>query len=289
MIMSELPLFWDRDLARAHLNSIREIVIANGRRFLLNYQFTEDSILIPGRLTFGGFLSVDRDAVGKDEFRELFTVLRHEVSAGLKLQWKLPPQYFLPEIFVSQNEVIDSSHFREIVDLNQHINVREWETGHMSKGNQKKVRQCVSIGMTLRKASVEDLSKCYEVLSLNREAIGAQVSMTLKEIQDAVIGFPNIYQVKYLELGEKVAAMCLTVEIEPKVQYVLYWADDLSLRNYSPIAFLCNKLVEEAKLQGLHFLDLGISSSNGVINAGLHRFKQNLGALTSLKKTVLSI
>jgi hypothetical protein len=288
VIKPDFPLFWDRNFARGHPYSIIEIVNSTGRRFLLNCQFTEELLLIPGRLTFGGFLPLDREVVGKDEFRELLDVLRNKISAGLKIQWKLPPQYFLPEIFLSQNEFLASSHFREIVDLNQHINVEAWETTHMSKGNQKKIRQCVSAGMTLKKASVDDLSKCYEVLALNREAIGAQVSMNLTEIQDAVTNFPSIYQVKYVEFGEKVAAMCLTVDIEPKVRYVLYWADNLSLRNYSPVAILCKKLVEEARQEGLRFLDLGISSNNGLVNEGLHRFKQNLGAITSIKKTILS-
>jgi len=288
VIKSEFPLFWDCNFARFHQYSIDEIVNSNGRRFLLNCQITGDNLLIPGRLTFGGFLPLDREAVGQDESRELLNVLRHKIGAGLKIQWKLPPQYFLPEIFLSQNELLASSHFREITDLNQHIDVEVWETEHMSKGNQKKIRQCVSAGMTLKNASVDDLSKCYEVLALNREAIGAQVSMNLKEIQDAVINLPSIYQVKYVELGEKVAAMCLTVDIESRIRYVLYWADNLSLRNYSPVALLCKKLVEEARQEGFHFLDLGISSNNGLVNEGLHRFKQNLGAITSIKKTILS-
>jgi hypothetical protein len=286
--MSDLPLFWDRNFARSNHYSINEILTCNERKFYLNYQQTEDCLRIPGRLTFGGFLPVDRNAVSQNEARELVNVLTSGMSAGVKLQWKLPPQYFLPEIFISQNEVFDSSHFREVLDLNQHIIVREWQSNDMSKGNQKKVRQAVSAGMNLRQATSEDVSKCYEVLSLNRKAIGAPVTMKLTEIQDAVVNFPSVYKVNYLDLGGDVAAMCLTVEIESKVRYVLYWADNLNFRNYSPLALLCEKLVEEARNDGLYFLDLGISSNNGLINEGLYRFKKNLGAVTSTKKTMIS-
>lgn len=287
--MSDLPLFWDRNFAEINQYSIIEILTSNERKFDLNYQYTEDCLLIPGRLTFGGFLPEDRKAVSQNEARELVNVLIAGMSAGVKLQWKLPPQYFLPEIFISQNDPINSSHFREVLDFNQHIFVSEWQSSDMSKGNQKKVRQAVSAGMNLREATVEDISKCYEVLSLNRKAIGARVTMKLTEIRDAVVNFPSIYKVKYLELGGDVAAMCLTVEIETKVRYVLYWADNLSFRNYSPLALLCQKLVEEARNDGLNFLDLGISSNNGLLNEGLYRFKKNLGAVTSTKKTIISI
>jgi hypothetical protein len=287
--MSDLPLFWDRNFADSNHYSVNEILISNERMFDLNFQRAEDCLLIPGRLTFGGFLPEDRKAVSQNEARELVNVLMAEMSAGVKLIWKLPPQYFLPEIFISQNELIDSTHFREVLDLNQHINVNDWQSNDMSKGNRKKVRQAVSAGMNLKQATVEDIPKCYEVLFLNRKAIGARVTMKLTEILDAVVNFPSIYKVKYLELGEDVAAMCLTVEIETKVRYVLYWADNLSLRNYSPIALLSQKLVEEARDDGLNFLDLGISSNNGLLNEGLYRFKKNLGAVTSTKKTIISI
>ena len=82
--------------------------------------------------------------------------------------------------------------------------------------------------------------------------------------------------------------MCLTVNIAPEVRYVLYWADDLSFRNYSPLTLLCERLVEQSRVDGIQFLDLGISSNDGLLNEGLHRFKQNLGAITSVKRTVLS-
>lgn len=288
MIMPSSPLFWDRDFARHHKFSIADILISNGRTFLLNYQIAGDSLLVPGRLTFGGFFPRDKKSVSREESRELMKVFRNESSAGRMLKWKLPPQYLSPEIFLAQNELSNPAAFSEIIDFNQHIDVTQWKTEKMSKGNQKKLRQSVSVGMNLKTATTDDILKCYEVLALNREAIGAQVTMTLSEVQDAVLNFPNIYQIMYLELGEKVAAMCLTVDIYPKVRYVLYWSDNLSLRNYSPVVLLCEKLVEQARKEGIQFLDLGISSSNGSLNEGLHRFKQNLGAITSLKKTIFS-
>ena len=286
--MSGIPLFWEPRFATHHDCTLEEIVIGNGRKFLLNFQVVGDVLSIPGRLTYGGFFPIDKKSVVKDEFLELAEILTSDFCSELKLKWKLPPQYFSPEIFLVQNEFTFPGNLTEIVDLNQHINVSDWDIRAMSKGNQKKFRQSISVNLTLKTATKRDVSKCYDVLYRNRQAIGAPVTMKLSEIQDALRNFPSIYEIKYLELRDEVVAMCLTVNIAPEVRYVLYWADDLSFRNYSPLTLLCERLVEQSRVDGIQFLDLGISSNDGLLNEGLHRFKQNLGAITSVKRTVLS-
>jgi hypothetical protein len=287
--MSDIPLFWDPNFAQYQNCTLEDIVISNGRRFRLNFQIAGDLFLVPGRLTFGGFHSIDWKPVNQIEFYELVNIMRTVYSMELDIKWKLPPQYFFPEVFLVQNEISDLKDFKEVVDFNQHIDVADWKTASMSKGNQKKLRQSVSVDMIMKTATADDIQKCYEILYRNRQAIGAGVTMSLDEIQDALRNFPRIYEMKYLELGGEVAAMCLTVDIAPTIRYVLYWADNLSLRNYSPVVLLCKKLVEQSRNDGIQVLDLGISSNQGMLNEGLHRFKQNLGAITTVKKTLSSI
>lgn len=286
--MSGLPLFWESRFAKYHDCALEEIVIGNGRKFLINFQIDGDFLSIPGRLTYGGFFPIDKKSVDKGEFLELVEMFTSDFYSGSKIKWKLPPQYFSPEVFLVQNEFSFPGDIGEIVDLNQHIIVSDWDIRTMSKGNQKKLRQSISANLTLKTATTDDISKCYDVLYQNRQAIGTRVTMKLSEVQDALKNFPSIYQIKYLELRDEVAAMCLTVNIAPEVRYVLYWADNLSFRSYSPITLLCERLVEQSLADGIHFLDLGISSSDGLINEGLHRFKQNLGAITSAKRTIVS-
>jgi hypothetical protein len=286
--MSGIPLLWEARFSKYHNCTLNEILIGNGRKFLINYQIVDDILSIPGRLTYGVFFPIDKNSVSKNEFLELVDTFISDFRSGLKIKWKLPPQYFSSEIFLVQNEFSLPGNIKEVVDLNQHIKVSDWEIRSMSKGNQKKLRQCVSVKMDLKTATADDISKCYDVLSRNRQAIGAQVTMKLSEIRDAMKNFPSVYEIKYLELRSEIAAMCLMVNIAPEVRYVLYWADNLSFRNYSPITLLCEKLVEQSLIDGVQILDLGISSSEGLLNEGLHRFKQNLGAIPSPKRTIFS-
>jgi len=287
--MTVLPLFWDSRFAAYHRGSLAEITITNKRSFLINFQVDGDYFQIPGRLTFGGFFPTDSGSVGKDEFLELMEILRSNYISGLKIKWKLPPKYFSPEAFYFQNELSSLVDLKEIIDLNQHINILDWNIRKMSKGNQKKLRQSISAKMKLKRATLEDVPKCYDILLQNRLAIGVKVTMDLAEIQRAMTDFPHVYRIQYLELNEEVVAMCLTVDIAPKVRYVLYWADKLNFRNYSPITLLCERLIEESLIEDIQILDLGISSEHGSLNEGLYRFKENLGADSSHKTTFLSI
>jgi hypothetical protein len=287
--MADLPLFWDSRFAGSNNCSLAEITISSKRKFRLNFQVEGDYFLIPGRLTYGGFFPLDNDSVGMDELLELMEILRSNYMSGLKIKWKLPPEYLFPKVFCFQNELSNLEDLNEILDFNQHINILDWSIQKMSKGNQKKLRQSVSAKMELKKATIEDILKCYDILFQNRLAIGVQVTMKLSEIQRAMTDFPNIYKIHYLELDEAIVAMCLTVDIAPKVRYVLYWADNLSFRNYSPITLLCERLIEDSLLEDIQILDLGISSEGGSLNEGLYRFKQNLGADSSHKRTIFSV
>ena len=283
-----MPLFWDTKFAASQNCTLAEITITNGRKFLLSFQIIGGQFLIPGRLTYGGFFPVDKDSVTEQEVSELMTILRSDYIKGLELKWKLPPQYFSLEIFQYQNEWSNTKSFSEVIDINQHIDISNWDTRKMSKGNQKKLRQATSAKMIFKKATPEDFPKCYSILSQNRSAIGVQVTMKLTEIQEAMNYFPDFYEIGYLELHEEVVAMCLTVDIAPRVRYVLYWADNMNFRSYSPVTLLCQNLIENALLDDIQILDLGISSDEGSLNEGLYRFKHNLGAESSHKKTILS-
>jgi hypothetical protein len=287
--MSTIPIFWDLKFAAFLKFNLAEVEISNGRKFLVNFEVNDTQILIPGRLTFGGFFPIDGKAIKQNEFMEILENFTSKFMSAHGLIWKLPPSYFFAEIFSVQQLPDNSSCLAKVIDVNQHIEPFSWSMQKMSRGNQKKHRQAVEANIVHKRARIEDIEKCYKVLSGNREAIGTQVSMSEIEIRNSMTYYPEIYNMEYLELSREVLAMCFTIEIASKVRYVLYWADNLKFRNYSPIALLCEKLVKQAKMDGIEVLDLGISSVDGILNNGLYRFKQNLGAIESSKRTLFQV
>ncbi len=283
--LSSIPFFWSRGKSTLFDFSSDELIINGGRKFLIEFEQANQDIWIPGRLTFGGFFPIDLESVNENEFIELFRKFREQLKPVRCVKWKLPPDYFYPHIFDSQYRALKTLHSTYTVDLNQHINVTSWDLKLISKGNQKKLRQTMNLDLSYKLASPNDVEKCYKILTENRAMLGVSVSMTLDEILLALMRFPEIYRMNYMQLENEVVAMCFTVDIAPHVRYVLYWADNLKFRNLSPTVLLCAKLIESAKKDKIKILDLGISSVDGRLNQGLHRFKRNLGAIDSIKPT----
>jgi hypothetical protein len=96
---------------------------------------------------------------------------------------------------------------------------------------------------------------------------------------------PDTYRAGVAIYADETVAASLTVEIDDLTSYVLYWGDTLTGRSMSAVASLCLWLTDRARHEGKSILDLGTSSSEGCIDAGLYRFKANLGAKASSRIT----
>lgn len=283
--MIRIPLFWHKEWALSNYGLFLSIVLRNNREFLVGCEKRDHETQIPGRLTFGGFFPLDEGNVSEQESTELITTLIKQLPERNKIIWKMPPSYFFPQIFDSQIYVIDSMHNHKTLDQNQHINIPDWKHKSMSKGNQKKVRQLMKLDVSYKTATLREVDTCYRILEENRNTKGVNVSMSQNEIEKCLLVWPDIYKLVYLEKEKEVLAVAFTVDLAPTIRYVLYWADNIYYRNYSPVAYLCTKIIDEAARNKIAFLDLGISSHLGVVNEGLFRFKANLGAERSIKPT----
>jgi hypothetical protein len=98
---------------------------------------------------------------------------------------------------------------------------------------------------------------------------------------------PGFYRCYLAIIRGNIAAAAYIVRISEEVNYVLYWGDALEFRQVSPVASLLNSLVPVSADMGCSILDLGISSNGGELDAGLARFKLNLGALETIKPVFL--
>ena len=121
-----------------------EITISNKRKFLVSYEIHDNILKIPGRVTFGGFFSQDTKTITACEFTAVLENFLSETKLDNALEWKLPPDYFYPQIFGTQYENLKSAVQKEVNDLNQHVLVGGWNFGVLSKGNRKKIR-CLGV------------------------------------------------------------------------------------------------------------------------------------------------
>lgn len=275
--MSDVPLFWTKEYAKLHGEDHCLLTTKVG---LIPLSRAGSNILrSPGRATFGGIWGVpDLD------FRvtsELVRDLRNYDSGFTEIKISFPPAYFHPEVFESQVRYFDTNCDRKITETNFHINVSNRLL--ISKGNRKKLRQFSEQGGQVIRLDSYEWRDLYDLLYANRARRGVNLSMSWDVFEKGLRELPDKFEAWGAKLNDELIGGALTVEIDEKTLYVLFWGDSLLGREISVVASICERLVGHCISRNYNVLDLGISSVDGVLDQNLARFKKNLGAVISSK------
>lgn len=282
----DTPLFWDRRFLDFHRQLSAQEIKLNGNlnndfRVTLDLNEEAKEIRIPGSITFGGFWP-HNSFLG--DFSEIFSTFM-VMNENYKLkEIKLPPGYFYPEIFDPQvNFFLDKYPNNFVFEINNHVDLSNWNFSKLSHGNRKKIKQFSNQGGQVRKAELSEYGLCIDTLIQNRKNIGTNLSLSKNTILDLVTNLPNFYTFYLAEIDSKICSVALLVSLDELVNYVLYWGDNPEFRHLSPVTSLFEEIVKISISSNKLFLDLGISSLNGEINEGLYKYKKNLGSQDSKK------
>ena len=280
-MLSDLPIFaTDKFAELAGLQIIQanrvEVSANTGDPRILG-KWNGECFESPGVGTFGGFFSLNEVNVYSD-IQEILMEL-HKEKGNCEVLVTLPSNHLTklhPQIQVEAMVKLGAKKLFQ--ETNHVIAVKEWANASLSRGNQKKLRQCHENQLDIKQLDLEEIAELYEILRKNRESLGATVSMTLDQVKNAFEAFPEDYfAFGVYSAGQMIAgAICLVSA--PKNLYVYMWGDLLEFRKISPIVFLCEALIEFSINHDIEFLDLGTSSIKGEIMSGVARFKENLGA-----------
>lgn len=246
-------------------------------RVRLAYGHDQGLVIVPGRATFGGWWTLDGGTPSRDDYAEAHDLFRHHVGRSKPIRMTLPPQYFRPQNFDPQRELFDALGHSLIEETNHTVVLEGQQLPELSRGNWKKIRQFRSIGRIVS-ASEESFRDCYNLLAASRRRRGVTLSLDRDQFILNLKRHPDRYHCFSAFIGERLVGVAYTVEISDDVTYVLYWGDSLEGRTYSVTASLFLEVREHAVALGKTFLDLGKSSVQGVLDNGLARFKENLGA-----------
>ena len=283
----EPPLFWSKGYAALHGSKFNSLIIGDQENlWILPAVQNGETLQSPGVGTFGGFFPL-QTSTSFDDFtvshirKELKTLF----SRSHSLLIVLPPRYYLTEYFDSQYRLFGNG--KELINWNQHIDLRVWDRSDVDKGCRKKYRQAQEAGYEYELAlNEEDITSCIKLLEANRKNMGIKLSMSSEKIRKSMKAMPERYLMHKISVKGEIVSAAFTVELDPKTIYVLYWGDLIEYRYLSPVVTMAINLVGFGIQRGYEILDLGVSSVNGELSKGLFRFKKNLGAISSEKWTV---
>lgn len=240
----------------------------------------------PPSASFGGFFPL----IGNEpiiDTKKIVSALPALFPKAEQISIVFPPEYFYPNIFSPQIASLLAGGFQsKLIDVCFHIDVPTWGISCLSRGNRKKFRQQKELGVTFSPVGLESLETIYQLMYINRNMKGANLSMTLDQVRQAFLALPTKYELFELRLNSILIAGAITVRISADSLYVLYWADSFDHRTLSPIVGMCDGLVGVCADRGIRTLDLGGTFAGGLLNEGLELFKENLGAKPSNKYLV---
>jgi lysylphosphatidylglycerol synthetase-like protein (DUF2156 family) len=127
-----------------------------------------------------------------------------------------------------------------------------------------------------------DKKEIYGLICENRAKFGRPVYMTL----DDVLSTGNIWPVDFFKVessDHQIVASAIFYRYHSEICYAVFWGDNEKGRPLRAMDFLIFNLFSYYKEAGFTYIDLGISTENGIPNEGLLRFKESHEAVSSLR------
>lgn len=249
------------------------------------FQATETSpgvFISPERAPFGGF-DVRRE--------EDFLPFVEQAEAALRLrnahEWHitLPPLAYDGERAVRAfADLCRSGYVVTRQEYNQSLPVDQrpfLELGNYA--NRKRFNRALRLGVSTRLLTQAEYFAAYEVLAENRAKKGRVLSMSWSQVERLATTFPEKILCFGAFLDGTMIGAALCVIVRPDILYVYAWGERRGAEASSPVTPLAHAIHTHARATGFVLLDLGTSSINGTVNAGLAAFKRSLGAYASLK------
>ena len=155
---------------------------------------------------------------------------------------------------------------------------------NLHHSEKRRLRKCLRAGFIFEENMAIDLLGVYEFIRESRLSRGYTLSLDWDSFQRLFHYFPDACKVFSVKDKEHCVAMTVAIVVNQQTLYNFYPASELAYQHFSPMVLLTQGLYTYCQERAIRLLDLGTAMLGpGKPNYGLMRFKQNLGAETSLK------
>ncbi len=132
-----------------------------------------------------------------------------------------------------------------------------------------------------------DFKLIHAFITCSRERKNRPMTMSLEQLVKHFKKFPKNFKLFSVTHSNVMVAVGVTIEINDDILYTFYLADDENHLKDSPTTFLMSGIYDNGQQNNYKILDFGIATEKGILNEGLARFKQSLGAKMSEKKAYI--
>lgn len=215
---------------------------------------------------------------------EFFDLLIKRYGNDYTLTVTLPPSFYMPDMQPKTLGALKKLRLRSYHDdYNYHYllsNFREFQS-QLDGNARNHLNRALRENFIFVKASLAD---AYAVISQNREERGYPLRMTLQQLIDTskLITIDSFT----LNLENRPVAAAIVYRLNQKIAQVIYWGHLGQYSELRPMNLLAREVFGHYHSLDYEIVDLGPSSSNGILDLGLATFKESLGSHLSFKPTI---
>ena len=245
----------------------------------------------PLRATFGGFeFNV---GILEEELLEFISQVIHFLQSIKieKIEINSYPEGYITDyqIKILQNSLQKLNFLVKYLEQNYEIPITNKSFYESVKGSTAKqlLRTYDKKGFIFQQELNPDFAFIHGFIARSRERKNRPMTMSLEQIMEHFKKFPKNFNLFSVTHTNTLVSVGVTIKINADILYIFYLADDENYLKDSPTTFLLSGIYEYGKQNNFKLLDFGIATDKGILNEGLTKFKQSLGAKMSEKKTYI--
>lgn len=252
----------------------------NGKvRFGLTLGERGGKLLSPFSAPFGGFdANREQRLEYVDEAVELLVAWAKAEHRDIRIV--LPPQFYAPHLIAECVNVLQRRAVLQYIDLNYYfpmMKATDYEAC-LERNARKNLKRGLAAGFDFVAVQRDDkagIRLAYDVIRRNREEHGYPLRMSLDDVEATTKIIPADFFLLRHE-GQEVAA-AQVFHVAADIAQVIYWGDLRAYSHLRPMNYFVYRLFMHYQREGLHILDIGPSTEDGVPNYGLCDFKTGIG------------
>lgn len=196
----------------------------------------------------------------------------------------LPPLCYGENVQKAAVALIATGWTVDYADTNYHIDLSRDPEKMLSAKARGHLRKALKSGVNVEKlnaASRSDVARAYSIIKKNRDSRGYALRMSRREVEETLrLCGGEIY---VASTGDVDIASAIVYKVDNGKAQLIYWGDTREYPESCAMYALATEMTKDLKASGYAMVDLGPSSSHGVVAAGQCDFKESVGGEMSIK------
>lgn len=246
---------------------------------------SNNMLLSPFSAPFGGF-HFKKENMYSDKIDAFILALKEYIRSKNYKEFRitLPPDIYHQTFNAKCVNVLNRAGFlSQTPEITSWIDLSSVEDNYTQKNSREYYRQAQRNQLVFEQAfSESDKADAYNLIRENRAKFDRPIYMKLDDLKQIEGLWPvDFFKVTTPE-GEMLAS-AIFYRWKHKVVYAVFWGDNEQGRPLRAMDFLLLNLWHFYKKMGYRYVDLGISTEDGIPNPGLLRFKETHEAVSSVR------